>query len=332
MATLRTLKRQGGIVWMVDFRIQGKRYRKSTKTSDRKEAELILKKIEVEIANGTFGFEILDRKRILLSEFIQKYLDYAKATKADNTVAVDERVLRQFRKFLGDLPLCRIQPGELETYKIHRLASIKPSSVNVELKHLKSAFESAVRWGYLKENPFRPIKLLKVKGSNHPKYFSQEEVGRLLDAIPEGRFKDLVLFYLYTGARRNEALNMTWDDVDMKGGRITFRQTKSGKNRLVPFNGVLTDVFRRMEKTGEKPFPFLPDFVTKTFKKVVKESGVKDLSVHSLRHTFASHMVMAGVDIKTVSELLGHSSVRVTEMYAHLMPSHLKASVERLRY
>ena len=204
---------------MVDFRIQGKRYQKSTRTSDIKEAELILKKIEVEIANGTFGFETLDRKRILLSEFIQKYPTYSKAIKAKNT-----------------------------------------------------------------------------------------------------------------GARRNEALNMTWDDVDMKNGRITFRQTKSGKNRLVPFNGILTDVFRRMERTGEKPFPFLPDFVTKTFKKVVRESGVKDLSVHSLRHTFASHMVMAGVDIKTVSELLGHSSVRVTETYAHLMPSHLKASVERLRY
>jgi len=125
---------------------------------------------------------------------------------------------------------------------------------------------------------------------------------------------------------------MTWDDVDMKGGRITFRQTKSGKNRLVPFNGVLTDVFRRMEKTGEKPFPFLPDFVTKTFKKYVKEPGVKDMSVHSLRHTFASHRVMAGVDIKTASKLLGHSSDKFTEMYAHLKPNHLRAVVDHLQF
>ena len=320
---------------MVDFRVRGKRYRKSTGTSDRKQAELILKKIEVDIASGKFGIDDFNQREVLFGEFIDKYLVFSKATKARNTFLLDERALKLFRSFWGEGQLGSILPRDIEAYKIARLDSVKPSSVNVELKHLKSAFETAVRWEMLESNPFRKVKLLKVKGNNFPKFFTKEEVAVMLSCIPEGAFKALILFYLYTGCRRNEALDLKWGDVDLEEKTVTFLMTKSGLSRVVPFNGELYPVLQGLPRDGERVFPFKPDYVTHQFKKIVLASGIENatnLHVHSLRHTYASHLVMAGVDIKTVSELLGHSSVKVTEMYAHLMPNHLKASVERLRF
>lgn len=106
-------------------------------------------------------------------------------------------------------------------------------------------------------------------------------------------------------------------------------------DRGAPISSKLSEILSSMERNGKKPFPFESSFVTHKFKKYLRASGVKNsegLNLHSLRHTFASHLVMAGVNLCTVSKLLGHSSVRVTEMYAHLVPDHLKVSVERLQY
>ena len=147
MATL--FKREGGTNWYVDYRYQGRRYKRSTKTNDRKLAELALKDIEVKIARNELGFD-QGIKKIRLSEYVDKYLRFSKATKAYNTYCVDERVLRQLRANVNDMWLDCITPENVEFYKIQRLKVIKPSSVNVELKHLRSAFEKAKQWGFIK--------------------------------------------------------------------------------------------------------------------------------------------------------------------------------------
>jgi len=335
MATLREYIRKGSVIFFVDFRLDGKRCRISTRTSDRKQAELILKRIEVDIANGTFGYETHRQREMNLSGFIDNYLQYSKANKAFNTYLLDRHSLRSFRTFVGDVRLDRITTEDIESYKVKRSSEVKPTSLNIEIRHLKAAFETAVRWGRNQKNPFQGIRQIKIKDSNFRKYIEKEDVRVLLEIIPEGRFKDLVTFYLYTGSRRNEALNLKWDDIDLERGEVTFRKTKSGNSRIVPFNGILTVLFNRMEKEGNGPFNFRGDFVTHKFKKYLRSSGIdKDdsLNLHSLRHTFASHLVMAGIDLKTVSVLLGHSSVRVTEMYAHLAPNHMKSTIEQLVY
>lgn len=334
MATLWKRKRKSGIYY-VDFMYHGKRYRKSTRTSDRKLAELFKKDIEVKIAKENFGFGELKKKKIRLSEFSEKYFRFSKATKAMNTYLLDERIFRSLYGFLGDIQMCRITPEDIEKYKVDRLNKVKPSSVNLEIRHLKSAFESSVKWGIIQENPLKEVKQLKIRNSNLPKYLTGEEVKELLSLIPNGRFKNLICFYLYTGCRRNEALKLTWNEVDLVESKATFTETKSGKSRIVPFNGHLRQILNKIDEKGDRPFPFRSDFVTHKFKKYLRKTEIKNkenLNVHSLRHTFASHLVMEGVDLYTVSKLLGHSSVKVTEMYAHLAPDHLKAAVKRLPF
>ena len=225
--------------------------------------------------------------------------------------------------------------SQIEEFKGKRLSEVKPTSVNLELRHLKSAFETAVRWGNIQKNPFRAVKQLKIKHANHTKFFTKGEVKELLETIPDGIFKNLIYFYLYTGCRRGEALSLEWKNIDLNEERATLTETKSGENRIVPFNGVLSRILKSMDKNGEKPFPFKKDFVTHKFKEYLRNTEIKNreiLNIHSLRHTYASHLVMEGIDLYTVSKLLGHSSVKVTEMYTHLVPDHLKAAVKRLNY
>jgi integrase len=327
-------QRKGSDIWYVDFIYQGKRYRNSTETSDRELAELHLKDIEVKVARDNLGFGELNRKEVLLSNFIEEYLKYSKAEKAQNTYLLDKLVLRHFKEFSDDIYLSKVSHKQGEDFKIFLLQKVKPVSVNIYLKHSKSAFERAVKWGYIRENPLKNVKLCKVKDANLPQFFNRAEIKILLDAIPDEDFKRFVLFCLYTGCRRNEALNLTWDDIDMERGKITFKVTKSGKSRVIPFNGALKEVLSSIPRKGEKPFQFQGTFVTHKFKDYLRASGIKNqsLKLHSLRHTFASHMIMEGVDVMTVSKMLGHSSISITEMYAHLVPDHMKASIERLKF
>lgn len=335
MATLRKKKTKKGYIWEVDFYLNGKRYRKSTKTGDRKLAELFLKDIEVRIAKGEFAFNEIRGKKISLDEFINKYIEFSRATKAENTFLLDRHSLTVLKNRIGNMLLNNISYRDVEDFKVNRSKEVKPASVNLEIRHLKAAFEVAKKWEYIKENPFRELKQIKVKGKNLPKYLSKSEVTMLLEAIPEGLFKCLVEFYLYTGCRRNEALNLAWDNIDLKNERIILVNTKSGNDRLIPINSSLMRVLKSMDTKTKRPFPFKPRYVTQKVKDYLKASGIKrwkEFTVHSLRHTFASHLVMEGSDLYTVSKLLGHSSVAVTQMYAHLAPDYLKVSVERLRF
>jgi len=223
----------------------------------------------------------------------------------------------------------------LEEFKLKRMEQVKSTSVNLEIRHLKAAFEMARKWGYIPSNPFQDVKQIKIKSNNLPKFLTKDQVKKLLDIIPDGNYKDLIQVYLYTGSRRNEALNLTWDDIDLEKGKIFIKETKSGESRIVPINSELSKILKSMDNGNPKLFNFSKWHVTHKFKKYLKKSGIKgweSFNVHTLRHTFASHLIMSGTDIYTVSKLLGHSSVAVTQMYAHLAPDYLRVSIERLKF
>ena len=202
----------------------------------------------------------------------------------------------------------------------------------MEIRHLKAAFSYATEViSILKENPFRNVKQLKIEGDNLPGYLTLYDIEKLLSVIDDEDFKQLVIFYLNTGCRRDEALNLTLDNIDFNRKKIKITQTKSGKDREIPLNEKLLKILERRNR--EVPFGFKSHYVTHKFKEYVRKAGINErFSVHSLRHTFASHLVMNGVDLYTVQKLLGHSSIRVTEKYAHLSPDFLASGVTKLPY
>lgn len=159
-------------------------------------------------------------------------------------------------------------------------------------------------------------------------YFS-----RLRAAVPV--FKAL----LFTGSRLGEILALRWDDVDLKRGVITIRQRKTRKPKSPPISGALRAVLASLRPGVGQAYvfvrpdgaPFYEVEIQRAFGVAKRLSGIrKELTPHSLRHTFASWLAIKGTPLRTIQELLGHADIRMTIRYAHLSPSHLKDAVEAI--
>lgn len=207
-------------------------------------------------------------------------------------------------------------------------------SFNIELRHLKAAFSMAVKWGFIQKNPVKVVKQLKLN-SRLPTYLEFHEIENFLNMIDNIEYKRYFQFLLYTGCRRKEALDLNWDDVALKKRQIIAHAEKTKRSRMIPINDKLYDILCSIKGKGNnnKLFGFQGDTVTRAFQKYIKKSGIKKkLTLHSLRHTFASHLVMNGVDLYTIQKLLGHSNISVTSIYSHLAPDYLKLSVQKLPF
>lgn len=318
---------------------EGRRYRLSTKTDDIKIAKRILKIREGELALKKFNIPTESEERMLLDEFSEKYLIYSQKNKAPGTFEIEKYALNKLCEVLNNKLLKNINLMDCENYKIKRSSSVAKTTVNIEIRTLKSIFQTAKKWNYLVHNPFKEVKQFKIQSSNVPQYLTKEQIKDILNVIREPEFKNLILFYLYTGCRRNEALNLYWKDINFKNNTITFSLTKSGSRRTIPISLNLLNILELMKvkntdkNMDKKVFNFLPSYVTHKFRKYLKLIGFEyGKSIHILRHTFASHLVMSGVDLYTVKKLLGHSDIKITEIYSHLAPDYLKNSISKLNY
>ncbi len=152
--------------------------------------------------------------------------------------------------------------------------------------------------------------------------------------------KPMMLVSLHTGLRYGELANLTWDDVHLDRAILTIHgfKAKSQKTRHIPLNSAAMEVLaawntQRME-TSPLVFPSRDggpfDNVRSSWEEVLKDAGITKFRWHDMRHTFASWLVMRGVDLNTVRELLGHSDYQMTLRYAHLAPEHKAAAVARL--
>lgn len=153
--------------------------------------------------------------------------------------------------------------------------------------------------------------------------------------------KPAVLLSLHTGLRRGELFKLKWENVDLERKNLTVAaetSRKSGKTRHIPLNDSALAVLKRWKKQWSTVSPYVfhdaegkPfEGVETSFRGALKKAGITNFRWHDLRHTFASKLVMAGVNLNTVRELLGHSDYKMTLRYAHLAPEHKAAAVKKL--
>lgn len=151
--------------------------------------------------------------------------------------------------------------------------------------------------------------------------------------------KPAVLLSLNTGIRQGELLQLRWNEVDLERHMLTVRgaSAKSGKARHVPLNDeawAVLDQWRKQQGASLLVFPGRnnnPIVEVKTaWRKLLQDAGISNFRWHDMRHHFASRLVMAGVDLNTVRELLGHADLKMTLRYAHLAPEHKAAAVQKL--
>jgi integrase len=172
--------------------------------------------------------------------------------------------------------------------------------------------------------------------------FTHSEIDSIMDNISPVWLKNIVTLALNTGMRRNELINLHWADVNLSNKYLIVRNTesfttKSKAERVIPLNQNSLDVLRNIPTRSDYVFlngnsqRIYPNYLSQCFRDLLVKLNIRDdRSFHSLRHTFASWLVQKGVSIYEISKLLGHSDIRVTQIYAHLTPDNLRSAVELL--
>lgn len=222
----------------------------------------------------------------------------------------------------------RFSVNTFATYRTKRLAvGITPNSVNREHAYLRAMFNELRRLGqWKKPNPLAELRQFKIQ-EREMSYLPLDQVRDLLQKLAEGKNRHSAMIAkvcLATGARWSEAENLEVKHV--KNAQIQFAGTKSGRVRTIPievqFEKDLHDHHDKKE-TGQRLFAY----AYSAFRDAVDRSGLilpNGQLTHVLRHTFASHFMMAGGNILVLQRALGHASLAMTMRYAHLAPDHLQ--------
>jgi integrase len=339
---MRVFKR--GKNWYADYTFGGRRKMKSF-GEYKKMAELYLKDIELKELRGEL--KLVD-DHTTFKDFLQRYIEFSKLNKARSTLASEMSWWKQISSFLeekGVKKLRDISPALVEEYKARTQLTSGPGSFNNTLKLIKSMLNKAVEWKCLRENPLKGIKLLKDRNVREVRYFTLEEIETIL-SLADPFMQKVITILLNTGLRRAELIYLQWDDIDFQNNLIRIQSKpesgfhpKGCKVRFIPINSDVEKILLDLPQRAKYVFdngqnqPFRkPTWYWKCFKHILGRTGIKNASLHTLRHTFASHLVMSGVDLRTVQELLGHSSITMTERYSHLSPDHRMRAVQMLGF
>jgi len=330
---------KGTATWYIDYYHEGKRIKERIGREDqgikKKDAEKALKARMGEIVQGKFNLAKASRS-VAFDVMVTHYLEWSKANKKSHKTDClnTSRLLESF----SGMSLKDITSWHIEKYKSKRLKDgLRVASVNREVACLKHIFTKAIEWGKAKENPVKKVKLFK-ENNKRVRFLSKAEMESLLSACRKSQspcLYNMVILALNTGMRRGEIFGLKWEDIDSERKIITIRETKNGEARRIPFNDEVMKLLGEIPKF-ESPYLFpgkkgerLNNF-SNAFVRVREKAGLKDFRFHDLRHTFASYLVMSGVDLFTVKELLGHKDIDMTIRYSHLAPEHKKVAVNKV--
>jgi site-specific recombinase XerD len=267
--------------------------------------------------------------RKTLEDFWEEYQDYRRQTAARFTCQTDHQAFRVFLKALGpETNLTRISRQAVEKALAGLAQQVSRTSANTWFRHFKAALSKAVQWGYLKANPCQGIKQLPIQEA-FPRFLTEAEFDRLLEAEPDPRFRLFWKFQVYGGARRSESLRVTTQDIKWPLNHINLGHTKNGKPQFIVLNDRIRKILTELGQDVGKLWPWQPDNVTHHFKATVRRAGL-NCRLHDLRHTYGSWLVMRGVSLRTVQLLMGHQSIKTTEKYAHVSAAHLEEAAGRL--
>lgn len=163
-----------------------------------------------------------------------------------------------------------------------------------------------------------------------PAYLTREEARRLIDAS-SGPIKQMIAISLFTGIRQGELLRLKWEDFDLNKNTLMIRQSKTGEFRSVPFNPALKTYLKPPKMPSGELFPSFHSFPERLWRKTRREAKIK-VKWHSLRHTFATLLILAGAPIRVVSELLGHKNISTTMIYSHLSEKHKEDAARLINF
>lgn len=318
----------------------GKRTRRSTQTKDRKEAEALLAKFKLEShQERVWGKPSQDSQ--LEYSFDEILLLYIKAKDVDRRVKSTAKNL--YRYFTGKA-MSQIGDLEIKSYIRSRLSEgVAAGTVNKEIGLLSAAINFAnSEYGWELKNPVTGKKLQEPEGV--VRWITTEEAERLMEAA-RGLTKapwleDFIRLALNTGCRAGELLGLEWSRVDLEKGFFILEaeHQKNRRRSSVPINADASVALLSRSEFIKNHCPNSPwvfcrkdgnqlQSLKKSWASACRLAGIENFRIHDQRHTFASWLVMENVPLYTVSKVLRHSTVKMTEKYAHLNPQNLKDAV-----
>jgi len=339
-------KRKDSPIWWASFADQsGKRVRQTTGTTDRKEAEALEAKWKVEAFRARQWGDIPNH---VFDEMMAAYLN---GTERDRRARSNEAVIyhvKRLRKFFSGIEVETLTAANVSAYiQERRMDGVSNASINRELEVLSAAFTWSVReLGWRLSNPVAGKMLKEPEG--RLRWLSRAEAVTLIHAAEQEARKaphlaPLITLALYTGMRRGEMLWLEWSRVDLHGNLIYLEahHTKAGKRRSVSMNttarsAIISQARYRSEHCPGSRWVFCDEkgdriaSVQRSFNTACARAHIEDFRFHDLRHTCAAWLVQAGVPLMDIRDVLGHSTVKMTERYAHLAPENTRAAVAML--
>lgn len=318
--------------WCFDVTCNGRRVRQIVGLSRPETEQAMLNKL-ADLKRDKFGIQ-KPRGNVFFEEFAAEYMElYASQKKS---WVRDRTAIKHFNESFKGKLLSAITPDLIERYKATRKdEEANPATINRELACLKTIFNVAILWGKLDSSPAKQIKRIAVNNLRE-KILSDEDMRRLVDAVAP-RIKPVLIIALSTGMRRNEILGLKWQNVHFDGKYIFIEYSKSGKTRQLPMSNLIIETLKNIPRVSEyvfynseKKMNISLFAVRDAFLRACEKAKIKGLRFHDLRHCAASAMVRKGIDLVTVSKILGHSSIIMTMRYAHPTPENMKLAINSL--
>jgi integrase len=333
--------------WWVDFQFAQKRYRRRSPENTRQGARAYELLLRQRLARGETIDAPAPRQNISFEEFAWKWFEeYV----VPNNKFSEQRIKRYTLKsslipFFGKMPVGEINTYHIQQYKARKVKDgLANKSIKNHLTVLSKCITSAYAWlEFASKPPEIPWPKCPPPQTD---YLSPDECAILLSPAG-GVIREMILMALRTGMRQGELKGLQWSSIDWENRVVIVKNSycdreknigppKNNRIRSIPLDADLYEILYRKRKstgyvfTNAKGRPLNHSWLSYHLCNLCTRAGLRRISWHTLRHTFASHLAMKGVPLNTVQALLGHSTIVMTMRYAHVAPSTMRAAIELL--
>lgn len=359
---------------------RSRRHFKSTGTANKREAEEICRTWDRAAKLGRAGKLTADGAREVIArgvasvfeasnreslpsrswrDWSAQWLEAKRLESATTTLSRYEGIVARFTDHLGkkaDRDLASLTAMDVGAFRDALARDLSRASGNLAVKVLRVALGSAFKQGLLTSNPASKVDMLKQRGESVRRPFTLKEIARVLKAAEGSEWYGVVLAGIYTGARLGDISGLTWRNLDLSTGTLSFVAGKTGGRVSVPLAAPLTDYLESLPTTDDPSTPLFPQLAktartmrSQKFRLLLADAGlatapshqstgkgrhasrpVSELSFHSLRHAFVSILKMSGANEAVAMALAGHGTKAMSQHYTTLDDATLRAAVDKM--
>ena len=330
-------KNPGSGEWWIQY-FDSRDRRRREKVGTKAAAIRLVEKRRTEAREGVKLPDNLRAKAVTFRELADEAIIWSRAHK--KSWDDDEFRLKSLLPEFGDKAAEQITAGDIRKWLDSKASELTLATRNRYCALVKMIYRVGEENERIKINPARLVHQ-KKENNGRIRYMTDAEEAKLRGVISCSHLPQFEIG-LQTGMRLSEQFGLTWDQVDIDGGIIRLPETKHGDGRFVRLNSRARTVLRMLHESrvddglvfaGNRVPRWFTDQVRKGRRTLVGacgRAGITGITWHTLRHTYISRLVMAGVDLRTVMELAGHKTIQMTMRYAHLAPGHAALAVEKL--